>query len=678
MLFNKSYDGLDSFSKPSSWKKMNSDEKELLAILFVKQGEMQLINGEGNVLDSFKLAEQLCPDNPLIYYTQAVAFSSQRKNLRCLNAAIEALKKSISLCSYQVNVWHSLGNVYVRLFDVNQDLNTLYLADKSFEEAANLAQEQKNPHIGNVCWDWGIVWYQIAESSGETADYLKCLEKFKAANQWGLKEGEFYNDYGNLLAELGTLLKRNELFDEAKTFYQKALESCPDQYEWVLNMACLCQRQYQTTGNIDCFTLSADWFERALHLNSKCAVAWCKYGELYRTAGRGSDSLELIEIARKKIQKAYEIEPEEILISLRLVETLLDEYSYTEKLECLQEALQKIIVVVRTDSTMPLAWYLYGTCLMELGHYFSSAEHYQQSIRVFECALDKHPEEVHLLTGIAEAYFSNGMVTGKKENFEKSLYFYQCIENSIQKLPPPLLMEWGVVAMRLGEITNEKGPIEFAAEKFEQAMAAQLEAAPGEELEFEWLYNYGCAMDFLGDFHEEPIYYEKAVHVLTHVVNMEPNFFHGRYNLALALSHLGEINGDIEPFYKAIDLFHKIVQEDPEDEVIWNDYGLCLLNLATLTSDSTLGTINKSIFDQAESKFHQAVARGNKSAYYNLGCLYALLNNPDGAVHYLERAEQADCLPPLEDILHDEWLESLRNFPPYRNLIARLLNDISD
>ena len=41
-------------------------------------------------------------------------------------------------------------------------------------------------------------------------------------------------------------------------------------------------------------------------------------------------------------------------------------------------------------------------------------------------------------------------------------------------------------------------------------------------------------------------------------------------------------------------------------------------------------------------------------------------------MHFLEKADVASALPPLDDLLQDEWLENLRGTPSFRNYISHL------
>lgn len=345
----------------------------------------------------------------------------------------------------------------------------------------------------------------------------------------------------------------------------------------------------------------------------------------------------------------------------------------TENLELLHEAKRKISSGLEVLADNAYAWYVYGVCLCELGRYFSAEEYYVQAIEKFQQGLNLKSTHSLLLQGMASAYFSIGDMNGDAAAIETSVGFCKKVHDTGEKLFPQFLNDWGIALMKLGEMTNEQSHIEAAAEKFELAINNRLDCSE-EQVDIEWLYNYGCAMDFLGDFHEEAIYYEKAIEVLSHILKLDPEYTHARYNLALALFHLGELEDDIDSFHKAIELFQELVQNDPEDEIAWNDYGLTLLNLAVMTNDAVQSVKSQKYFEQAESRLQQAVALGNVHAFYNLACLYALSENLLAAIHYIERAESCEALPPVEDVMHDEWLESLRYEPAFRQLISRLHN----
>jgi tetratricopeptide (TPR) repeat protein len=527
----------------------------------------------------------------------------------------------------------------------------------------------------HLMWHWGTCWYNIGKFSGEAVDFHQAQEKYRVAAALGCETGEFHNDYANSLVDLSCLIGRKDLLVEAAEHYSKTTTLNPKHYESWINLGCTYQRLYDLGGPYENFLKADECFEHATELKPDESLAWFRWAVLYSSLGKTTRDIERLYASLDKYEKADEHEPDCSPIALRWGEALMFYGAFTENLEILRAAEAKIIAAVNQSPEQAEAWFVYGTCLNEFGRYFNSEEYYQQAIEKFQYGLSLSPNNFHLHHGIALAHFAIGEINDDVAMIEKSVKFCSRAVELGGQNNPHFLSDWGVALMKLGEMTVDKVQIEAASEKFEQAIARRLESSQGEEVEIEWLYNYGCAMDFLGDFHEDAVYYERAVQVLSHVVSLDPEYTHARYNLALALSHLGELNADVDTFNKAVDLFHELVQQDPEDEMAWNDYGLTLLNLAVLIHDPVHSLEGHKLFEQAEAKLLQAVALGNIAAFYNLACCYALTGNPTASIHYLERAEQCDALPIAEDVLHDEWLDSLRNQPAYRQLISRLLNN---
>jgi tetratricopeptide (TPR) repeat protein len=678
ILETNAFEELDPYKKPAVWKAMSQDERELLGILFVKQGEQQLEQGDTKVLESFELAKKVAPESAMVYYRQALVYASRGQNIRCLRAAEEALNKATQLDPAFCNAWHSWGNILVRIGLFYDDASYFHQADEKFAQIERLAAKGNAAFSDTLYWHWGICWYHVGKHSGEAVDFFHSLAKFRQAEEREFANGEFHNDYGNILIDLACLVGREELFIEAVDHYEKAIALTSSNYEGWLNLACTYQRLYNFSGSRDYFHKADECFDRAVDINYDNPVIWHHWAELYVSAGKASRDVERFQESFERFKKADALDPCNPYIMLHWCEAQMLAASYSENLALLREAESKIGVILKAIPQQSEAWHIYGLCLCEFGRYFGSEEYYFQAIEQFKRGLeikDSHPLLIH---GIAAAHCAIGELRSDVAMFEKAIGYFNQAADLGARFFPQFLSDWGVALMKLGEMTNEQSHVEEAALKFEEAINGRLDTFENEDIELEWLYNYGCAMDFLGDFHEEPIYYEKAVQVLSHVLKIDPDYVHARYNLALALSHLGELNNDVECFRKAIEFFHDVLTHDPEDEITWNDCGLALLNLAVLMKDPVHTEKTRELYDQAEVKFQHSIALGSLHAYYNLACLYALTHNLPAAIHFLEKAEQCNALPAPEDVIHDEWLDNLRGQAAYRLFISRLLNHLDD
>ena len=678
ILETNAFDQLDSYKEPVSWTTMTHDERELLGILFVKHGEHQLLQGDSKILDSFELAVKVAPHSPMVYFRQAIVYATQGQNIRCLKAADAALDKATQLDPCFVSAWHSWANILVRIGAFYDDAVYFHQADEKFAQAELLASKE-GKYIESLYWHWGVCWFHIGKHSGEAVDFFTSLAKFRQAEDNGFASGEFHNDYGNILVDLACLVGREELFIEAADHYEKATTLSPSNYESWLNLGCTYKRLYDFSGSRDYFHKADECLERAAEINHDDPVIWLRWAELYVNVGKTCRDLDKLHESFIKFEKSEAIEPGNPFVLLRWCEAQIVAASFSENLELLRAAEHKIALILKAIPSHPEAWHVYGLCLSEFGRYFAAEEYYVQAVEKFKQGLllkDSHPLLLH---GMALAYFAISELNDDVEAVENSIQCFKNVAALGKRLFPHFINDWGVSLMKLGEMTNDRNCIEEAAVKFEEAINGRLDGSDAEEIELEWLYNYGCAMDFLGDFHDESVYYEKAVQVLSHVLKLDPEYIHARYNLALALSHLGELNSDADCFLQAIDQFHEVILHDAEDEITWNDYGLALLNLAMIkAADPIHMEKSKDYFEQAEIRLQHSVRLGSLQAYYNLACLYALTNNPSAAIHYLEKAEHCNALPPPDDVIHDEWLDALRDQPAYRQFISRLINQLED
>jgi len=675
ILNAKDFGQLEPYIQPTTWKPLSRHERELLAILFVKQGEHQLQQGNTKWVESFDLASKVSPKSATIPFLQALAYSTQGQNINYLNEAKKALEKAIFLDPFFIKYWHSLGNVLTRIGVLHDNPSYFFEAEEKFSEASKLIVENGIDYDSPFFWHWGVCLYYIAKHSGEISDFIRSLEKFRLADDILYESAEFHNDFGNVLVDIASLMSRKDLYVEGLERYKKAAKLAPAYYESWLNMACIYQRLYEESEELEHFYEADECFERALQINTNSAIGWLRWAELYTVVGKLTRDIERVKASFEKFEQAAALEPNSPHILLRWGEAQTWLASSEENLNLLREAESKICFGLESLPDEPDAWHIYGCCLMEFGRYFNSESYYTQAIEKFQQGLAINSTHCSLLQGMALAHFALGEMKVSLEHIKKAVHYFQLIKESGEESSSQFLSDWGISLMKLGEMTNEKKHVEAAAEKFEQAISWHLQHSPKEShVDLEWLYNYGCAMDYLGDFHEDPSYYEKAVQILSHVLRIDPAYSHAKYNLALALFHLGELNADVDKFYKAIDLFHQLIEEDPEDEIAWNDYGLALLNLAFLTIEPTHEDDENKLFAQAESKLLQSVALGSIQAFYNLACLHALVGNINAALSFLEKAEHHKSLPSVDDIIHDEWLENLHDVPAFRLFISRLLS----
>jgi len=391
----------------------------------------------------------------------------------------------------------------------------------------------------------------------------------------------------------------------------------------------------------------------------------------------------------------------------------------------LKSALVKIQTGIRIQKDIPTLWRLYGDCLTELGRYYGdekflieAIQRYRTGLQIcsndlknqdlglpkasrgdsancfqsynldnvstldlqelsfepktgFSGCLGLDASDTLLWYGLSLSLFTLGQL---KEDLaliiEASQLFLKVIETGGQDTPQ-FWNDWGACLMKIGLIKNEKRFYEEAINKFEKALRLSQKLNLKNPHELEWLYNLGCAYEFLGDFETSPKSYEKALQLLRRVIEADPSFHIAYFNLACVYSRLGDLNSDIDLLLEANVTFKKVLENDLEDDYTWNELGVSLLILAKLMHDPVGFETSREYAAEAEKVFLQAIALGNISAIYHLACLYSMTENFEASIHYLEKCVENQALPSIDDLLTDDWLENVRNTPLFRHFISQ-------
>lgn len=630
ILQTEDFERLQAFVDPKRWKRLKKDDRHLLARLFVLSGERLLKEDASSATTSFEKAAALAPKSadPLHAWARALFAQGMPQG----------------------------------------DLQLLQEAEEKYLEASAISKKE-TLSLGRILWELGQCQYWIGRISGEAVDFHRAIATLTQAIEEGGADATLCIDLANAYCELASLIGRYELVRKALTHYQSAVEAEPESIDGWLNLGCSGHILYDKFGEEENFQIADQAFDKLIELQPDSPIGYSQKGYLYTLAGKRTLNVELLKEAAGTFEKISGNMQEDPLLIRRWAEAVMLWGAYTEQLNLLRFAENKIEEALELEPDHPDGWYLWGTCRIEMGRYFSDDTYYEQAIEKLQTGLTLDPKATLLWYGLSLATFCLGEAKHDPALIEKSTqYCAKVIELGGDQIPQ-YWNDWGVSLMKLCELTSEKKYIQEAIHKFETAINLVPE---GREPEPQWLYNYGCAYDFLGDFTGDEKAYEKAVEVLRNLINLDPDYGYAAYNLALALSHLGELTSDVEPFQEALDLFYLLSQEDAEDEPLHNDWGLALLNLAQLIDDPHQPEKAQHCREEAEAKFMHALSLGSTHALYSLTCLYSITNHLDLSMAYIQKALKANALPSLDDMMNDEWLDNLRATEIFKAFVDRL------
>ncbi len=675
ILDNKTFDRLDPLIENRAWDTFSDEQKALLAHLLMMRGHAQMEEElNERALDSFEIARSLTQNHPEMLYQQALILKDYRDQLQCLTIASDCLSDALKCSPDFCKGWLLLAHVLVDIALLENDCLPLEKACRCFEKGCDLFPKEGFSHIQLpvLYWRWGFCLASLGQFSGEPIDFYRAVEKYQQALSGGIQEGAFFKNFGDCLAHLGAMLDKDEYFIQALDMFERATELEPDDFEAWFGRGCCILNISNSKSNEEMLAETIESFQRAAQIDSDFAPLWLKWGELEAFLGKVRKNSALIDAGLAKISRAHELDPDNAQILNIFAECELSLGASENRLDLLYSAQEKLAKSLSLQEENPHVWYLYGSCFNEFGAYFDDEVYYQIAIEKFEQGLGFTKNDPLLFYGLSLSHFALGEMLNDIEDYETAAKYCELAAEGDRQGFPQFWSDWGLTLLRIGEIKREPSIVEAAVEKFEKTFHHSCDEIEDANIDIEWIYHYSCAFDLLGELHDEPHYFEKAIQIFNQILQLNPRHVPARYNLALSFVHLADAVSDAELYERALDHFQYLIEQDPENELVHLDYGIALTNLSILAIDQHLAFESDELYRRAESHFMQAAALGCTQAYYQLAGLYSLSGHLTQAMEYLKRCRFSDALPSLEDLLHDEWLTAIRSTADFRAFLQDL------
>lgn len=669
LLEKEEYALTPNFDKEEVVSSMTKQERELLALLMVRLGEKMLVEDISQAEYYLRRAQQIAPDSVKVTAQACHVLASQTKNIDLLEAAVQGYQKLSQALPEDFDILFHWGNALVHIGRLKQDTAILQEADGLLERADALVEGKEANRQPMMSWLRAQARHALARLSGEASDYAAAVEYYKVASGYDIKVPFFWNDYANALLELGVLMKRDEVYDSVMELYRRGIRLDPRCFNTQYNLAVCYHRLYEKTLKNQYFWHAHEQYSHCKILDDKNITLAHTWGRLLLSQGKLRRDSDLLKQACNQLEFAAVNDKHNIPVANLLSEAFIWCGGIQEDLSLLRHAETTLNDIIRAVPENYDAWCNLAFCQYELGYYFNEPSLVQDAIDKYTHAITLNRANMKAWYGLASCALALGELESNPELLKMSLnYFTQAAEFD-GPFFPQFWNDWGVAAMKLAELLDDKDLLEFAITRYEHAIDLDLVLSDGEFVDPEWLYNYGCSFDFLGDVSEEYSYYEKAIQILSRVTEIDPGYLQAKYNLAMAYAHLGEAVDELEALNKACDLFKQLLLSDQDDEMSWNEWGLCLIHMAVLVKDPANLHFQQHLVE-AEAKFQHAIALGHLPALYNLACVHSLLGDYATSISFLEKAEANNALPGHDEVLHDDWLEGVRLTEEFRGFWA--------
>ncbi|MDJ0652407.1 MAG: hypothetical protein QNJ27_05325 [Simkaniaceae bacterium] len=633
----------------------------------LRKGEFQLFHDDKRGIESFERAAKLDPQNPRLFIKQGLAlfeYGSAEENEEGLSLASKCFKITTTLDPYCFQAWHLWGNTLHFLGKRRQEPSYFSNALKKYERAVEISEGQTPDVLADLHWDLGDLWSELAKKSGEITDYHYAVKAYeKASTAKDDLAPEFWINFGNTYQVMGKKTNDTRFLLKAIDCYKNAVSSKISFSEAWLFLAVALKTLYSYTHEEDHFSQANECFATTLQLSKNDARAYLEWAQLLLESGTLVKDTKKIRASIDKCFKAYQFDKKNPPITTVWVEGLALLGSETEQLGLIHEALGKIEHLIEEHKN-PETFYAYGMCFYALGTYYKDCDFFYQALEQFQEGLSINRAHHRLWHAMASSSFAAALLDHDEKSYERSFHFFKQALNV--KRSSLYHSHYAMCLLKWGEISHEKHIVKRAVSHFEEALDLQKNAP---YMHLDWIFYYAAALDQLAGFNESDHHYAKAIDLLNHILMLRPEFPHIHLQLALTYSHYAELVSEPKIFYGALYHYRIAHQKEKENDQIILDWALTLMNLGDLLEKDVE---SDELLREAEYKMIQAAKLGNTHAYYALSCLYSVIGDLNNSLRLLRKAKAFDALPPIEEVLEDDWLENLRETQGFQAFVNAL------
>ncbi len=635
---------------------------------FTSQGELRLLHDDPAGIDLFEIAAQLDKDNPDLLYRHGLAlfeYGSEAGREKALKLAAKKFRACTQLDPGFLSAWRAWGDLLNCQAIISGHWHFFDQAKGKFAKAIELNGPTNSPISAELYWHYGFALLELAKHSEEAIDYQKAIDAFQQASSHPeLFTEEFWICFGKACKELGLRIGDVRLLVKALHCFKHAVTLAVGCFEAWRCMADTLHLLYEKTHDEDHFSQANECFSAGAQLKPDSIEIWIDWAIFLYESGKRAHDLKRIRSAIEKCQRAAAIDRTHKHVLAIWAECLASMGEMTERLDLLHEAFNKVSEAAEYSQNDLVVCLAHGNCLQAFGHYYQDCDYYYQAIEAWQTGLSHDRTSHRLWHSIACTYLMVGTIETDVESIERSCHFFSkaCDLNANSVY----FFDYALALSKLGEISHKSDWLEQSVSYFEKALSLQKNAA---YLHPEWLFYYACTIDMLGDYHEDPSIYSRSIEIFSHVLTIDPDFPMIHHRLGLAFTHMGELLNELEYFQRALHCMRLAARREEDNDQILLDWAIALINVAQYSPDAAEADAS---LREAELKLTQACKLGNLQAYYQMACLNSLLGNYERAMRFIEKADEFDSLPPIDEIVQDEWLEGLRGTPYFREFINRI------
>ncbi len=653
-------------------ERLSVAEKFELAERYVVLGELSLLNGSLQSLGYFDAAEALLPESADIWYRGGRAFLDYGINYdqeQALLLASRYFKQAAFLAKKDPKPLIAWGSVLFRLGRTHNEHHFYLSAKEKFEKAISLCNVQsriENSVLAQLYWDYGLVWIEISERSGEAFDVFAAIQAFLTSkDHFAIPPPEFWNDCGNAHLQMGLLINDDRLLLQAVDFLQNSLLQSPLYRAGRVSLAGAYAQLYLNTADEKYVTLASECYETLCREFPHNSDHWLRWAQLLGESGKINRDPKQLRLSIEKTLRSYSLDAKNPLTTGQWVESLSYLGACTHRLDLLIEAESRILCATNQSQDDADLWHAYGICLLNFGDYYNDSDYYCHAIEKIQYGLSLDRTHAELWHALAQTHVKIAHLTEDLEMAERAhRFFLRALD--LKPSCPLLIFDTANAYLLSCDLRDHPDDLHRAIQYYELLLHTQRGALLNRP---EWLLQYAISVEWLGDFTGDDGYHLRALDLYLHVLLIEPETSKVYLHIAMCLIRLAESSAEPEYYRKAIHYLRFAAKQNEEDDAVFLEWGLALIHLAHHSLDPDAMT---KCYVEAEEKLAAAGNLGNLYAAYHLACLYSIVGDYDKAMEFIYKAKRFLVLPSLEELLEDEWLDNLRRTEIFSQFLMRL------
>ncbi len=636
--------------------------------LLQDEGLEKLQRGEIEGCDLFDLASNLDPTNYSILYEQGLSLfkhGNATKTKKYLLIANKKFKKALEIESKHFLSLKALGSSLYLLGKTTGDHHFVLDAKEALSKAITHCKNESSDLLAETHWEYGKVNLLIAKKSGEVSDLNIAMNAHKSACTLNENLGpSFWSSYSSCALNIGIQINDSKLFLEAIKYQKIAISKETSNWRHWYQLARCLSKLFFTTSDEDHFLQANESFITAAKLNPTGDAFYLSWAKLLFTSGKKTKEVKRLYSAIEKCGFAQTLNCKNPKIYSIWSIALTEIGSLKEELSLLYDAENKAHEGSSYNNNSTDLYFAKGYSLFAQGNYFGDTDLYHQAIEKFQEGLSIDRTCHKLWYHLGTTYSVIAKVDGDPSYYERAIKFFtRAIHLNMKST---YLFAYARTLLEIAELQGDEATLNDAITHFQQAISLNKNAI---FIETESLYHYARSLDLLGDYKNEKNYYVQAIDVLKKILLVDPSFPDIHHKLGLVYSHLGELLDEREILEKAMIHFKIAEKTSFEDAALFSDHALTKIHMAEISLSSEE---RYNFYKEAEYKLTQAAKLGFTEAYYHLAALYSLSCEYEKSIQFLNKCITYDALPPLDDILDDEWLENVR----HTELFATFLEQI--